>query len=70
MQFGTAFDGPVSASGARAIEAATRDEMIEKLNEYRDAGASEIICHFGSPDGAAVVDAMERFSAEVMPAFA
>lgn len=70
MQFGTSYGGPVSASGARAIEAANSDEMIEKLNAYRDAGASEVICHFGSPDGAAVVDAMERFATEVMPTFA
>ncbi len=69
MQFGTSFDGPVSASGALAIEASTRDEMVEKLNAYRDAGASEIICHFGSPDGAAVVEAMELFASDVMPAF-
>jgi probable F420-dependent oxidoreductase len=69
MQFGTSYGGPVSASGARAVEAATSDEMIEKLNAYRNAGASEIVCHFGSPDGAAVVEAMERFAAEVMPAF-
>lgn len=70
MEFGTSYSGPVSASGARAIHAASSDEMIEKLNAYRDAGASEIICHFGSPDGAAVVHAMERFAAEVMPALA
>lgn len=70
MQFGTSYGGPVSASGARAIEAAGSDEMIEKLGAYRDTGVSEIICHFGSPDGAAVVEAMERFAAEVMPAFA
>ncbi len=70
MQFGTSYGGPVSASGARAIEAASSDEMIEKLSAYREAGASEIICHFGSPDGAAVVEAMERFAAEVMPALA
>lgn len=69
MRFGTSHGGPVSASGARAIEAGSGDEMIDTLNAYRDAGASEVICHFGSPDGAAVVDAMERFAAEVMPAF-
>ncbi len=69
MQFGTSYGGPVSASGARALEAGSSDEMVEKLGAYRDAGVSEIICHFGFPDGNAVVEAMERFAAEVMPAF-
>lgn len=70
IEFGTSYDGPVSASGARAVQAASSAELIEKLTAYQDAGATEIICHFGSPDGGAVVDAMERFATEVMPAFA
>lgn len=45
------------------------EEMIGGLREYALAGASEIICHFGTPDASAVVEQMERFAAEVMPAF-
>jgi alkanesulfonate monooxygenase SsuD/methylene tetrahydromethanopterin reductase-like flavin-dependent oxidoreductase (luciferase family) len=44
-------------------------EIIDALNEYVDAGASEIICHFGSPDGDEVVANMETFTREVMPHF-
>jgi probable F420-dependent oxidoreductase len=44
-------------------------QIAERLMEYRAAGAAEIICHFGSPDGDEVVESMEIFSREVMPIF-
>lgn len=45
------------------------EQVIDALRAYQQAGASEIVCHFGSSDGGVVVEQMERFAAEVMPAF-
>jgi uroporphyrinogen-III decarboxylase len=42
--------------------------MIHELTRYADAGASEIICLFGSENSSLVIQQMERFAAEVMPA--
>ena len=44
-------------------------EITERLVEYSNAGASEIICHFGTPNGDEVVESMEIFSRDVMPHF-
>ena len=66
---GASQTGQVSASGrVRALEG-DRDELISALQAYEQAGASEIVCHFGSPDGAEVVALMERFSDEIIPEF-
>ncbi len=42
-------------------------EVTAALAAYADAGVSEIVCMFNSPDGAVVVERMEQFAAEVMP---
>ncbi len=44
-------------------------EMVERLAAYQRAGVAEIVCLFGSPDAAFVVEQMELLAAEVMPAF-
>lgn len=45
------------------------DWMIDELTRYADAGANEIICLFGSENSNLVIQQMERFATEVMPAF-
>jgi probable F420-dependent oxidoreductase len=46
------------------------DEVRSQLAEYARAGADEIVCLFNSPNGSVVVERMERFAREVMPALA
>jgi alkanesulfonate monooxygenase SsuD/methylene tetrahydromethanopterin reductase-like flavin-dependent oxidoreductase (luciferase family) len=45
------------------------DWMIDELTRYADAGASEVICLFGSENSKVVIQQMEQFATEVMPAF-
>ena len=40
-----------------------------QLRDYEDAGVSEIVCLFNSPDGNIVVEQMEIVAEHVMPAF-
>jgi hypothetical protein len=61
--------GPMNANRNIRVLEGEPTEIIDALNEYVDAGASEIICHFGSPDGDEVVANMETFAHEVMPHF-
>jgi hypothetical protein len=68
MQFGEA-GGALSANPMRTI-AGTSAQVAESLAAYADAGASEIVCMFNSHDGDVVVERMEQFAAEVMPALA
>lgn len=60
---------PMSANPQRVLEGEPA-ELIAALRAYQEAGASEIICHFNTPPGGSVVEQMERFQREVMPAFA
>jgi F420-dependent oxidoreductase-like protein len=53
--------------GARFNAAGTADQVIDKIQAFRDAGAEYGIVYF--PD-AAWGDSIERFAADVMPAFA
>jgi alkanesulfonate monooxygenase SsuD/methylene tetrahydromethanopterin reductase-like flavin-dependent oxidoreductase (luciferase family) len=46
------------------------DEVVTRLREYVDAGASEVICLFNSPDGSVVVEQMELLGKHVMPVLA
>jgi probable F420-dependent oxidoreductase len=64
MEFG---ETPGAVFGRNRPLRAEPAEMIERLRPYAAAGADEIICAFGSPDGAFTVAQMERFAAEVMP---
>ncbi len=41
--------------------------VVDRLRVYAEAGADEIICLFGTPDGEEVVRRMERFARGVMP---
>jgi probable F420-dependent oxidoreductase len=61
--------GPMNANRTIRVLEGEPAQMVEAINEYASAGASEIICHFGTPDGDEVVDSMERFASEVMPHF-
>jgi probable F420-dependent oxidoreductase len=61
--------GPMNANRKIQVLEGEPSQIIGALNEYVDAGASEIICHFGSPDGDEVVANMETFAREVMPHF-
>ncbi len=68
MRFGPSQGGQMTASRMTVLEAEPA-EMVEKLKAYEEAGASEILCVFGSPDGAYVVEQMRILNSEVMPAF-
>lgn len=68
VQFGEASEA-LSANPMRTI-AGSPAQVAESLAAYADAGASEIVCMFNSSDGAVVVERMEIFAAEVMPALA
>ncbi|HEU5424713.1 MAG TPA: TIGR03619 family F420-dependent LLM class oxidoreductase [Nitrolancea sp.] len=59
---------PMSANPQRVLEGEPHD-LIAALRAYQEAGAGEIICHFGTPPGGSVVEQMARFQREVMPAF-
>jgi probable F420-dependent oxidoreductase len=43
-------------------------EVLAQLRDYGQAGASEIVCLFNSPDGNVVVEQMEIMAEHVMPA--
>ena len=59
--------GPMNANRQMQVLEGEPEQIAERLAEYRAAGAKEIICHFGSPNGDEVVESMEIFSREVMP---
>jgi len=43
------------------------DEIATQLEQYVEAGVSEIVCLFNSPEGSVVVEHMEVFAHQVMP---
>ncbi len=68
ITFGKADAGSMTA-GRLTVLQGEPEELIETFRVYEQAGVSEIVVLFGSPDGAFVVEQMERFAAEVMPNF-
>ena len=68
IQFGEA-TAALSANRMLTISG-TPAEVTASLAAYADAGVSEIICMFNAREGAVVVERMERFAADVMPALA
>jgi probable F420-dependent oxidoreductase len=66
IQFGEGSEA-LSATRMRTISGSPA-EVIAALAAYADAGASEIVCLFNSPDGSVVVERMEQFAQQVMPA--
>jgi alkanesulfonate monooxygenase SsuD/methylene tetrahydromethanopterin reductase-like flavin-dependent oxidoreductase (luciferase family) len=58
--------------GERSIVTGTRDQVVEHLRRVEASGIEEVICYFsfGAYPHRQVLHQMERFSAEVMPAFA
>ncbi|HUZ00781.1 MAG TPA: TIGR03619 family F420-dependent LLM class oxidoreductase [Thermomicrobiaceae bacterium] len=69
MRIGGEDAGQMLASGRGTLLQGEPAELVERLRAYARAGADEVICGFGLPDGAATVAQMERFQAEVMPHF-
>jgi probable F420-dependent oxidoreductase len=61
--------GPMNANRNMRVLEGEPALIVDALNDYAQAGASEIICHFGSPNGDEVVESMETFAREVMPYF-
>jgi alkanesulfonate monooxygenase SsuD/methylene tetrahydromethanopterin reductase-like flavin-dependent oxidoreductase (luciferase family) len=57
--------------GERSIVTGTRDQVIDHLRRVESTGIEEVICYFsyGALPHLDVVRQMERFAAEVMPAF-
>jgi alkanesulfonate monooxygenase SsuD/methylene tetrahydromethanopterin reductase-like flavin-dependent oxidoreductase (luciferase family) len=57
--------------GERSIVTGTPTRVIDHLHQVEDAGIEEVICYFsyGALPHGEVLQQMERFSAEVMPAF-
>jgi probable F420-dependent oxidoreductase len=68
IEFGSG--GEALAVGRMRTIAGSPNEVRTQLTEYRQAGANEVVCLFNSPDGSVVVERMETFAREVMPAFA
>ena len=68
MQFGRGGVGQVTVGRLQVLQAEPA-EMVERLAAYQRAGVAEIVCLFGSPDAAFVVEQMELLAAEVMPTF-
>jgi probable F420-dependent oxidoreductase len=68
VQFGAASE--VLAVGRMQTIHGSPDEVVTRLREYVDAGASEVICLFNSPDGSVVVEQMELLGKHVMPVLA
>lgn len=66
IAFGKAEAGSMTA-GRLAVLQGEPEELVETFRLYEQVGVSEIVILFGSPDGAFVVEQMERFAAEVMP---
>jgi probable F420-dependent oxidoreductase len=66
IQFGSSGEA-MSAGRMRAI-AGSPEDVASQLRVYADAGVSEIDCFFNSPDADVVVERMETFAHEVMPA--
>lgn len=58
--------------GERSIVTGSREEVIDHLRRVEDAGIEEVICYFnfGAQPHQDTLHQMERFSREVMPAFA
>ena len=52
--------------GANALKG-TPQQVIDRIGEYRDAGAEMVILALRAPFD---VDGLDRFAAEVLPAFA
>lgn len=67
MRLGGGDAGQMLASGRGNVLQGEPDQLVERLRAYERAGADEIVCGFGLADGAATVEQMERFAAEVMP---
>ncbi|MBM2809676.1 MAG: luciferase [Chloroflexi bacterium] len=57
--------------GERSIIAGSPDKVIEQLKRVEAAGIEQVICYFayGALPHERVIQQMERFAAEVMPAF-
>ena len=57
--------------GERSIVTGSRDEVIDQLKRVEASGIEEVICYFsfGAYPHEKVLEQMERFAAEVMPAF-
>lgn len=68
MQFGREGAGQMTAGRLQVLQAEPA-EMVERLAAYERVGVAEIVCFFGSADGAFVVEQMEILTAEVIPAF-
>ena len=57
--------------GERSIVTGTREEVIEHFKRIEASGIEEVICYFsfGAYPHHEVLDQMERFTCEVIPAF-
>jgi alkanesulfonate monooxygenase SsuD/methylene tetrahydromethanopterin reductase-like flavin-dependent oxidoreductase (luciferase family) len=57
--------------GERSIVTGSRDQVVEQLQRVAASGIEEVICYFsfGAHPNQQVLGQMERFAAEVLPAF-
>ena len=65
IQFGAG--GEALAAGQMQTIHGSPDEVVTQLRGYAEAGVSEIVCLFNSPDGNVVVEQMEMVAEHVMP---
>lgn len=66
IAFGDAPAGQMTA-GRLSILQGEPEQLVAAFQGYARAGVAEAVVLFGSPDGAFVVEQMERFMAEVAP---
>jgi alkanesulfonate monooxygenase SsuD/methylene tetrahydromethanopterin reductase-like flavin-dependent oxidoreductase (luciferase family) len=60
------FGGAAEYIGANALKGSAQ-QVIDRIGEYRDAGAEMVILALRAPFD---VDGLDRFATEVLPAFA
>ena len=66
IAFGSAPAGQMTA-GRLSVLQGEPEELVAVFKGYAQAGVAEVVVLFGSPEGAFVVEQMERFAAEVVP---
>ena len=62
---------PYQGSGGepRSVIAGNRGQVVQVLEEYREAGLSHLVCYFGDIELEQVRHRMKQFAGEVLPSF-
>lgn len=68
MWIGEQKSGSTTANRMQVLSGSP-EALAQDIRRYADTGASEIVCLFGSEDSWVVIQQMQQFSKDVMPAF-